>query len=680
MTNVLEQFPSAPEADLIHRVVHRIFNASGMRGRVEIGWTDPHPPHGLSHAANFDLSDLDDLCEKAVSLNSTPNRNLYISAGLRKTDMPHNVRAKDVDVIACVAFWADFDGDGDFDKAYAKVTELDIVPNVVIVTGTHPHVRAQMWWVLDEPLEDLRRHRAVQECLAKMLAGDPTVVNCSRVMRLGGSVAWPIKKGRRIEVTALADVAMREANYFPEEIESAILRGGTQDTATVETPLLDFTKETQGVPVDIQQALVEGMKPGQFHVNIRKAVASLLAQSTPPRMIFEMIAAMVRKEGTNVDERLRDLSRLIHSGIEKGIYKAPVQQVAGPNLETLRARFRFSSHADLMQRDPPDWQLEKMLQVDSLSGLYAPSGSFKTFIALDMGLSIATGLPWHGHATRQGRVLYIASEGSGSFGFRIQAWANARCDGQLIPATHFMHLSEDVNLLSADELRALVEATQEQMEGLDLVIFDTLARSMAGGDENATKDMSALVANIDTLRKALKTSAMLIHHTGKDEAKGGRGSSALRGALDHEFRLRREPGDDRVKLITTKQKDADEAHPIWLKLGRIEVTHPKTGEVRESLVPVLQQGPTDGVPETVVRANAYHGLRPAQLTALQAVRDNDGRISTGGVALAVGARPDNMGRTLRALADRGLIVERDGFWRFVPGHPQWQKTEEDQEG
>jgi hypothetical protein len=679
MTNVLEQFPSAPEADLIHRVIARIFNASGMRGRVELSWTDPHPPHALKYAFNYDLADLDDLAEKAVSLNRTPNRNVYISAGLRRTDVQPNKRASDEDVFACVACWADFDGDGDFDRAYSKVCELGIKPNVVVVTGTHPHLRAQMWWVLDEPVEDLGRHKVVQELLAKILQGDPTVVNPSRVMRLGGSVAWPIKKGRRVEVTHLADVDMREANYLFEELESALLRSGAADTGAAQAPgapMLDFNAADG--PVDVQHALVEGLKPGKFHLNMRAAVASMLAQSTPPRVVFDTIAAMVRREGVNVDERLQDLNRLVHGAIEKGIYK-PITPNAQPpvDAEELKRRFRFASHEAMLERDPPDWQLEKFVQTNSLSAIYAPSGSFKTFVALDMGLSIATGQPWHGHRVRQGRVLYVASEGSASFAFRVQAWANARYDGRLIPASHFMHLSEDVNLLSADELRAFVEAAQEQMEGLDFVIFDTLARAMAGADENATKDMVALVSNIDKLRGILGTSAMVIHHTGKDESKGGRGSNALRGALDHEFRLRREPADDKVKLITTKQKDADEAMPIWLKLGRIEVTHPKTGEVRTSLVPTLCEGMAAGVPDAIVRADAHVGLRGAHLKALQGVKDNPG-ISTHALAGLLAVRPDNLGRTLRVLADRGLVVQVDGFWRFVPNEPQGEKYDEDQ--
>lgn len=676
MTNVLEQFPSKPNNDLIEKFVARLFNSSGVRGRVELAWTDIHPPHKPQYAIQFDLSDLDILAEKASSLNSTLNRNVYIGAGLRRTDVSASSRATDADVISCVACWADFDEDGALDRALAKCSELGIPPNIVVLTGEHPHKRGQMWWVLDEPCDELDRHKVVQKNLARILGGDPTVTNPSRIMRICGSVAWPIKSGRKLEQTRLAEVDQREANYLIEEIERALLSSGSMDTAS--TPMLDFN--TVDAPVNVQEALVKGLEPGKFHLNIRGAVASMLAQGTAPRIVFDVVAAMVRKEGVNVEERLDDLRRLVHGGIEKGIYKPPnaAPLVEGPPAE--RKKFVFADHAGLMERDPPDWMLEGFLAQKSLAAIYAPPASFKTFLALDMGLCIATGQDWHGRKTARGRVLYIASEGSGSFGFRVQAWANARHGGSLIDSEWFRHLGEDVDMLGPEDLRSLVEAVQEQMpNGVDLMIIDTVARNFGSGDENSTKDMVSFINNVGKLKSILNCAVLVIHHTGKDEAKGGRGSSAMRGALDHEFRLRREDASDRVKLVTTKQKDADEAAPVWLKLGRIEVTHPKTGEVRESLVPVISEQVDDPAP-SATNPEAYVGLKEAQLQVLSVVRLNSGRLSSVGVSAEVGKRPDNVGRTLRQLQDRGLVfMSRDGFWHFVNAQPVQQETERNQD-
>ena len=47
----------------------------------------------------------------------------------------------------------------------------------------------------------------------------------------------------------------------------------------------------------------------------------------------------------------------------------------------------------------------------SFASIYGPSGSFKSFLALDWACHIATGKDWDGHKVKQGAVLYVAGEG-----------------------------------------------------------------------------------------------------------------------------------------------------------------------------------------------------------------------------------------------------------------------------
>ena len=54
----------------------------------------------------------------------------------------------------------------------------------------------------------------------------------------------------------------------------------------------------------------------------------------------------------------------------------------------------------------------------SFTMMYGAPGTGKSFLAIDMALSVANGLPWHGYETKQGAVLYIAGEG-------VAAWASA---------------------------------------------------------------------------------------------------------------------------------------------------------------------------------------------------------------------------------------------------------------
>jgi hypothetical protein len=96
-----------------------------------------------------------------------------------------------------------------------------------------------------------------------------------------------------------------------------------------------------------------------------------------------------------------------------------------------------------------------------------------------------------------------------------------------------------------------------------LVVFDTLARCMTGGDENSALHMGRVVAVTDRVRVELGATVLFLHHTTKA---GGseRGSSALRGALDTLLALN--PVDDQLTLSVEKQKDAPPFAPIELRL------------------------------------------------------------------------------------------------------------------
>ena len=91
-----------------------------------------------------------------------------------------------------------------------------------MVTGRHPHVRAQMLWRQETPERDVEVCRGLNRALAEALSGDPMVINPSRVMRLGGSIAWPTKPGRILEKTEfLIFDDGRPRLYYPGQLAKA---------------------------------------------------------------------------------------------------------------------------------------------------------------------------------------------------------------------------------------------------------------------------------------------------------------------------------------------------------------------------------------------------------------------------------------------------------------------------
>ena len=80
-----------------------------------------------------------------------------------------------------------------------------------------------------------------------------------------------------------------------------------------------------------------------------------------------------------------------------------------------------------------------------------------------------------------------------------------------------------------------------------------MSRALAGGNENAPDDMGAFVTNIDKIRHALNTHLCIVHHSGKDRARGARGHSLLRAGTDAELEVVKTTALS-GQVITTKQR------------------------------------------------------------------------------------------------------------------------------
>ena len=143
---------------------------------------------------------------------------------------------------------------------------------------------------------------------------------------------------------------------------------------------------------------------------------------------------------------------------------------------------------------------------------------------------------------------YVLAEGSGGLQRRVAAWEDY-CGAD--PTGYFV--TETVPLM--DDLATLRFIDEVNRVATDpaLIVFDTLARCMVGGDENSARDMGLVVANADRVREATGATVLLVHHTGKS-GDSERGSSALRGACDTMMKV---AGDrDQLVLQCEKQKDA----------------------------------------------------------------------------------------------------------------------------
>ena len=232
-------------------------------------------------------------------------------------------------------------------------------------------------------------------------------------------------------------------------------------------------------------------------------------------------------------------------------------------------------HWDSIQDEPVKWLIDKVLPVGAFTALYGPPGSFKSFIALDIAEAIATGRTWMGNeVSEQGSVLYIAGEGFGGVGARIKACKQHHQTEDGAPIYVIRH---QLNLRSSvEDFNSLMLAVETLVidTGIDfkLIIIDTLARAFGGGDENSASDMMQFVVTCGHIQKIVQDAAlMILHHSGKDSAKGMRGSSALLGAVDTELELIRFEDSMKGIIRTAKQKDGEDGTRYGFEMVTVEL-------------------------------------------------------------------------------------------------------------
>jgi len=212
--------------------------------------------------------------------------------------------------------------------------------------------------------------------------------------------------------------------------------------------------------------------------------------------------------------------------------------------------------------------------------LYGPSGSCKTFVGLAWANAIATGIPYLGlYPVRQGKAVYLYSEGSQGCRKRCEAWLTHHDRTDLPDDAVFMPYS--YNLADEGDADEIVDEVERSIGTPSLVVIDTLARNHSG-DENSASDVGRLVRTIDRFRHRWECSVVIVHHSGKAAEKRERGSSALRAACDGVFAV--SATDRHVTITHEKSKDDSLLPPYKIAKKVIDLGVDDEGEPRSSLV------------------------------------------------------------------------------------------------
>ena len=260
-----------------------------------------------------------------------------------------------------------------------------------------------------------------------------------------------------------------------------------------------------------------------------------------------------------------DISDFIDAGgdIEELILNATL--VENLSQDVVENVFPTMGINDLMGLKSQTYLIENLIPEGGLSVIYGQPASFKSFVAIDMCLSISSSIDWQGYDTGAGKTLFIAAEGVGGLKKRIQAWLAKNKDITKTPDFHV--LATTVDFLDPEQLDKLINTIHNIGKDFKLIVIDTIARTLSnsGSDENSASDMGMFLSACDTVREETKSAILAIHHSGKNEASGLRGSSALLGGVDTSINCSH---SGTVNLSVQKQKDTEQLEMISLEIEK----------------------------------------------------------------------------------------------------------------
>lgn len=321
-------------------------------------------------------------------------------------------------------------------------------------------------------------------------------------------------------------------------------------------------------------------------------------------------------------------------------------------------RFKLLTAAELKNRPDPEWLIDGVVQRDTLALVVGAQETYKSFVAIDMAMSIGEGLPWQGHACKQGTTVYVSAEGGSGLGLRVQAWETFNG----IESKSCFFLADQAPQFLDGRQGGDVEELLLSLADLDpppvLIVVDTLARVMVGHDENSTQDMGMLIATADRLRQATGVTVVLVHHNNK--LGGIRGNTSLTGAVHTIIDFSREPNSRHVMVKCGKQKDGDHFQTMALESRIIELGENEvTGQLRTSLVLKIR---TDSLAVSAFSTERTP-LKPSNLQAIHALISLETATYTDWHDVS-GLPNTTFRRVRQELVDEGYVDHlSDGYYR-----------------
>jgi hypothetical protein len=622
-----------PTADVISAFLYTLFAPDFVRAFPD-AWIEIVciRPDGKLSWRFFNAHDLKPIVDYVVNMNSR-QYNVYVGAALRHGEKPaEDERAGKKHFCAASHFWADCDDHGCFERAVDICKREQIGPSMVHTTGTAPQIRAQIWIKSAQPVTDLAELETATTALRDAFGSD-NVQNADRIMRIPGTVNFPpphkIKKGYGVELTTLqidrdaptysvealcdlrpakstrtdsaADASTRgksyaDANPFQRFADSMAAETGRLTDADIDALLAKHANGTgEKWHSDLLAVTDEMLKRGCDTYTIRRAIADACKGGIDDRDI----GPLIDKRWLELLEQRQEAER------ETASAKAP-KTSAGVALKLTY----FGEFGEKTKKRPI---LKGFINKAENSALIGPPKSLKSGLMTEIALHCAAGKDWRGHsASEPYGVVIFALERADLYRRRLDAY---RLRDGLTENLPIAVAGTVIDLLNP-KCTAVIVATVREAEkkfgrAVGLIVIDTFSKGIAasGGDENLAKDQNRVAANLRRVQEVIDVHIACVGHTGKDEAKGARGSNAHLGDIDLMIQI----SGDKIKTAkVTAANDQPERVLAQFQAELVEVGVDDDGEVE-----------TVGIVSNEEVSSADAGEGTAKLSAIQQAALNE---------------------------------------------------------
>lgn len=263
-----------------------------------------------------------------------------------------------------------------------------------------------------------------------------------------------------------------------------------------------------------------------------------------------------------------------------------------PPAKTTRPKFVIEPFEAIRFNSCEEWLVKRLVPRRGVGVFYGASQSFKSFVVSHLALHVALGWEWAARRVTQTPAFYIAAEGAAGLRKRKVGFEIAHRD---LPSPVPFYLIPAAPNLGTErgDLEPLIVAIEATGVPPGLIVVDTLAQSLGGGDENGG-GMIQFVANATALANHFNCFVLIVHHVGLTDDKRMRGHTSLIAGIDAQILCERKEGEMSTSLTLQKLKDEESRLKFTARLSRVVIAQDEDGDdISTLVVDAIEEG-SDG--------------------------------------------------------------------------------------